>query len=171
MPLSEKRRQEITRLIYEGAEELTEAMSLGEQETKRHLERIHAEITAFLATSTSPEELDFFAENWTRDGREKPIHQLIENPHVDAGTLLRLYWCSDPEYYYSSYRSASEVEHASDREVFQTLERIEHRITRSEYRTASIPFDPAPHVTMPEGLPNSARRIPGVMYRPISGLG
>lgn len=169
MALSEQRRQEIMRLVYEGSEELTAAMELGERETARHLENIRREIADFLRTCTSAEELDFFAANWTRDGREGPIHELIENPHVDAGTLLRLYWYSDPEYYYSSYRSASELGDGSERDVFTTLERIERRMTRSEYKTASVPFDPTGHITMPDRRAGFARPIPEVMYRPITG--
>src|SRR5262249_10277980 len=127
------------------------------------------EITDFLRTCTSAEELDFFAENWTRDGREEPIHDLIENPHVDAGTLLRLYWYSDPEYYYLRHRSASELDDGPDRDVFTTLERIERRMTRSEYKTASVPFDPTEHITMSDRRSEFARPIPEVMYQPITG--
>lgn len=169
MALSDKRQQEIMRLVYEGGEELTEAMALGKQETERHLEGIHQEIADFLRTCTSAEELDFFAEHWARDGREKPIHALVENPHADAGTLLRLYWYSDPEYFYSEYGSAAEADDATERDICSTLERIERRITRSEYKTASIPFDPKGHVTMSDRRSEFARPIPEVMYRPITG--
>src|SRR6188474_30230 len=102
MALSEKRQNEIMRLVHEGGDELTKAIERGEKETEMHLQKIHREIADFLKTCTNIEELDFFAENWARDGREKPIHQLIENPHVDAGTLLRVFWLSDPEYFYES---------------------------------------------------------------------
>lgn len=169
MTLSTKRRQEIMRLVHEGGEELTEAMALGEQATEKHLEKIRREIADFLKTCTDKEELDFFAEKWTRDGRVEPIHYLIENPQVDAGTLLRLYWYSDPEYYYLHHRSASDLDEGSERDVFATLERIERRITTPEFRTASIPFDPGSHVTMRDRRSAFARPIPEVMYRPIPG--
>ena len=120
MALSEKRQQEILRLTCEGGDELTQAISLGEKETEKHLQEIRREIADFLKTCTNKEELDFFAENWTRDGREKPIHQLIENPHVDAGTLLRVFWLSDPEYFYEFTRSASEIDDAGERDIFTT---------------------------------------------------
>src|SRR5262245_59557099 len=87
MAVAEKRQQEIKRLAYEGGEELTQAIALGEEAAERHLAAIRREITDFLKTCTDAAELDFFAENWTRDGREWPIHELIRNPHVDAGTL------------------------------------------------------------------------------------
>ena len=122
-----------------------------------------------MRTCASAEELDFFAANWARDGREKPIHALVENPHTDAGTLLRLYWYSDPEYFYSEYASAAEADDATERDIFTTLERIERRMTRSEYRTASVPFDPTGHVTMSDRRSEFARPIPGIMYRSIPG--
>ena len=137
MALSGKRQKEILRLTYEGGDELTQAMALGEKETAEHLQKIRREIAAFLQTCTNPEELDFFAENWARDGREGPIHELIENPHVDAGTLLRVFWLSDPEYFYETTRAASEIDNEGERDIFTTLEIIERRMTQSEYKTAS----------------------------------
>lgn len=169
MALSEKRQQEIMRLVREGGDELTEAMSRGKEATAEHLRKIHGEIADFLSTCADREELDFFAEHWARDGREGPIHRLIDNPHVDAGTLLRLYWYSDPEYFYSEYGSPEEADDDSERDVYVTLQRIESRITRSEYKTASIPFDPTSHVTMRGRRSEFARPIPDALYQPIPG--
>lgn len=169
MALSETRQKEILHLTYEGGDELTQAIALGEKETAEHLQKIRREIAAFLRTCTNKDELDFFAENWARDGREGPIHELIRNPHVDAGTLLRVYWYSDPEFYYQDYRSASELEEGTDRDIFITLEGIEARIVNSEYQTASIPFDPRIHVTMRDRHSEFARRIPEIMFQPITG--
>jgi hypothetical protein len=169
MALSEKRQQEILRLTYEGGDELTQAISQGEKATEEHLRKIRREIATFLQTCDNKEELDFFAENWARDGREGPIHELIKNPHVDAGTLLRVFWYSDPEFYYQHDRSASELEEGTDRDVFITLEAIEQRIVSSDYQTASIPFDPRNHITMRDRHAEFARPIPEIMLRPITG--
>ncbi len=147
--------------------ELDEQFALDEE--KPQLRKLHRERADFLQTCTSAEELDFFAANWARDGREKPIHALVENPHVDAGTLLRLFWYSDPEFFYESARSASEIADVGERDIFFTLEIIEHRITQSKYKTASIPFDPRRHVTMSDSGEVLARPIPEVMYKPITG--
>jgi hypothetical protein len=170
MALSEQRRQEIMRLVGEGSGDLDldEAQALDEQE-KRHLRQLHRERADFLRTCTSAEELDFFAENWARDGREKAIHALVDNPHTDAGTLLRVYWYSDPEYFCSQFGSAAEADDPTERDIFTTLERIERRITRSEFKTASVPFDPTRHITMSDRRAEFARPIPDVMYRPITG--
>jgi hypothetical protein len=167
MALSEQRQREIKRLVYEGGEELSAATALGEQATDAHLKRMHQEIWHFLTTSANAEELDFFAENWMRDGREGPIHQLIENPFVDAGTLLRLYRYSDPEFYRSRWRSPAEVQNEADRDVFTTVERIERRFTTHDYKTAAIPFDPEEYVTMADRYPEFPRPIPSAMFEPI----
>lgn len=169
MALSERRQKEIMRLVHEGGDELSQAIALGEKETEKHLQKIRGEIADFLKTCTNKEELDFFAENWARDGREKPIHQLIENPYVDAGTLLRVFWLSDPEYFYEGTRTASEIANEDERDIFLTLETIERRITQSEYKTASIPFDPKNWITMWDERSEFARPIPAVMYQPITG--
>lgn len=169
MALSEQRQQEILKLVGQGSGdlELDERFALDEE--KPHLRELHRERADFLRTCTSAEELDFFAANWARDGREKAIHALIENPHVDAGTLLRIFWLSDPEFFYESARSASEIADTGERDIFFTLETIERRITRSEYKTASIPFDPRRHVTLADSGEELARPIPAVMYKPITG--
>ncbi len=170
MALSEKRQQEIIRLVGEGSGDLERDEKLArDEQQKRRLQELHRAREDFLRTCTSAEELDFFAANWARDGREKPIHMLIENPHVDAGTLLRLYWYSDPEYFYSEYGSDDEVDDPTERDIFTTLERIEHRMTRGEYKTASVPFDPQGHITMPDRASEFTKPIPEAMYRPITG--
>jgi hypothetical protein len=170
MALTEKRQQELIRLVGEGSgdPELDDKHALDEQE-KRRLQDLNRERADFLRTCTSAEELDFFAAHWARDGREKPIHALVDNPHTDAGTLLRVYWYSDPECFYSEYGSVADADDATERDIMTTLERIERRITGSEYKTASVRFDPAGHVTMADRRSQFARPIPEVMYRPITG--
>jgi hypothetical protein len=169
MALSEKRQQEILGLVGQGYgdPELDEQFAL--EEEKPLLRELNRKRSDFLRTCTSAEELDFFAANWERDGREKPIHALVDNPHTDAGTLLRLFWYSDPEFFYADYASAAEVDDGTEHDIFETLERIERRITRSEYKTASVPFDPKRHVTMLDRRSEFARPIPDVMYQPITG--
>jgi hypothetical protein len=80
-----------------------------------------------------------------------------------------LYWYSDPEDFYSEYSSAAEADDVTERDIFTTLERIERRITGSEYKTAAVSFDPKAHITMPDRRSEFARPIPEVMYRPITG--
>ncbi len=79
-----------------------------------------------------------------------------------------LYWYSDPEHYYSQYRSASEPDDTTDRDVFATLERIESRIAGSECKTAAVPFDFEGQVVNSDRRSEFARPIPEVMDRPIT---
>lgn len=167
MVVSKKRQAELMRLVFEGGDELTVAMTRGKIATESHLRRIRLEILRFVRTCENKEELHFFAENWNWDGNVKPILKLITNPYVDAGTLLRLYWYGCPEDYYLFYKNANEIEEGFERDVFNVLRRIENRILKGTYLSKSYPFDPAPRITMWERRSEFARQIPEVMYQPI----
>lgn len=169
MPLSKKRQNEILRLTYQGGDELTAAIEAGADATRKHLRMINREISAFVTTCTDRHALDFFAANWPWDGNVKPILKLIKNPHVDAGTLLRLYWYSCPEDYYLFHRAASELDPGFERDVFTAIRRIETRIVKGDYASATIPFDPTGRVSMPERHDEFARAIPEIMFQPTTG--
>src|SRR5688572_31237994 len=113
MALSEKRQQEILSLVGQGSGGVWrpgtgrkvrarrgEAASSG---TAPGACRLLADLHQRRGTRLLRRELGA-----GRPGEADP--RLIENPHVDAGTLLRLFWYSDPEYYYSQYRSTSETD-------------------------------------------------------------
>lgn len=169
MSLSKKRQNEILRLTLQGGDELTAAMEAGEAATQKHLRMINREITDFVTSCEDKRELDFFAANWPWDGNVKPILGLINNPIVDAGTLLRMYWYACPEDYYLFHRAASELDAGYERDVFTVIRRIEARIVKADYHTASIAFDPTGHVSMPERHGEFARPIPDIMMKPIFG--
>jgi hypothetical protein len=94
----------------------------------------------------------------------EPIRQLLKNPHVDAGTLLQLFWHADPEDYY-----LGEVDYSFGKEYFEALKQIERRFVKGDYKTASFPFDPTNRVSMGDRRSEFARPIPDVMYQPIPG--
>ena len=169
MALTKKRQSEILRLTYQGGDELTAAMEAGEAATQKHLRKINREIDDFVTSCDDKRELDFFAANWPWDGNVKPILKLITNPNVDAGTLLRMYWYACPEDYYLFHRSASELDPGYERDVFTVIRRIETRLVKGDYKTATVPFDPSSHVSMPERHDEFARSIPDVMFQPITG--
>ena len=172
MALSEKRQQEILSLIGQGSggvwlpgtgrKARARRGEAASSETAPGACRLLADLHQRRGTRLLRRELGA-----GRPGEADP--RLIENPHVDAGTLLRLFWYSDPEFFYESARSAAEVADAGERDIFLTLETIERKITHSEYKTASIPFDPRRHVTMANSGEELARPIPAVMYKPITG--
>lgn len=167
--LSQRRREEIMRLVYEGGEELTAAMDQGEKAIAKFLRQMEREIKNFLKTTTNKEELQYFAENWHWEANTRPLLELVRNPHIDAGTLLQLYWYGCPEDYYLFHQSASEIESEFERYVFRVLRQIESRFVRSDYKTASFPFDPTDRISMWDRRDEFARQIPEVMYQPISG--
>jgi len=169
MALSKKRQNESLRLTLQGGDELTLAIESGESAYRKHMRSINRETNAFLDSCTDKRELDFFAENWNWDGDVKPILRLIKNSYVDAGSLLRMYWYGCPEDYYLFHRSANELDPGFERDVYNVLRRIERRIVKSEYKSASIGFDPTPHVSMPDRHNEFARSIPEIMFKPIKG--
>lgn len=169
--LSKKRQQEILRLTEEGGEDLSAAIDEGEKAISKFLREIRKEITSFLKTSTNKHELHFFAENYHWEGNLKPmpILDLVKNPNVDAGTLLKLYWYGCPEDYYLFHKSESEIDDEFERQVFRALRRIEKRIVKADYKTASIPFDPTDSISMSDRKSEFARQIPDIMYQPNTG--
>lgn len=179
--LSKRRRKVIMRLVEEGGDELSAIIEQGEALMRKKsrkagqalidkfLRQMDREIKEFLRTTTSKDELQYFAENVHWDSNTKPLLELVRNPHIDAGTLLQLYWYGCPEDYYLFYRSASEIDGDFERYVFRVLRHIERRMVKSEYKTASIPFDPTNRISMWERRDEFARQIPDIMYQPISG--
>ncbi len=179
--LSRRRRKEIIRLVDEGGDELAAAIEQGEALMRKKsrkagqalidkfLRQMDREIKGFLRTTTDKDELQYFAENWHWESNTRPLLELVKNPHIDAGTLLQVYWCGCPEDYYLFHKSASEIESEFERYVFRVLRHIERRIVQSEYETASIPFDPTDRISMWDRRDEFARLIPDLMYQPISG--
>jgi predicted DNA-binding WGR domain protein len=167
--LSKRRQEEILRLTYEGGEDLTVAIEQGEKATAKFLRQMNREIKEFLKTTTNKYELHFFADNWHWEANTRPMLELVRNPHIDAGTLLQIFWHGSAEDYYLFHKSVSEIENEFEKYVFRVLRQIERRIVKSEYKTASIPFDPSSHISMWDRRSEFARQIPDVMYQPISG--
>lgn len=167
--LSKRRQEEILRLTYEGGDELTAAIEQGDKAAAKFLRQIEREISEFLKTTTNRHELQFFADNWHWDANTRPMLKLVKNPHIDAGTLLQIFWHGCPEDYYLFHESLSEIDNEFDRYVFQVLRHIERRIVKSDYKTASIPFDPTNSISMRDRRDEFARQIPDVMYEPVAG--
>ena len=122
----------------------------------------------FLKTTTDKHELHFFAENWHWEANTRPMLELVKNPHVDAGTLVQIFWHGSAEDFYLFHKSASEIESEYERYIFRVLRHIERRIVKAEYKTALIPFDPSNHISMWDRRDEFARPIPDVMYQPVS---
>lgn len=181
MAISKKRQAEIMWLASEGGEERTAAIEqtnellrtrtrkAAREQFDKFQKQVDQKINRFIKTCKDKDELHFFFRNWNWDGNVKPILKLIENPHLDAGTLLWIYWYACPEDYYLFYSSASEVDAGFERDVFNVIRRVERRFVKGDYKTASIVFDPKKHISMWDRREEFARQIPEIMYQPITG--
>jgi predicted DNA-binding WGR domain protein len=167
--LPKKRQKEILRLVYQGGDDLTIAIEAGDAAYRKHIRKINRETKNFFDLCDDRYELEFFAKNWYWDGNVKPILMLIKNPYVDAGTLLKMYWYACPEDYYLFHYSASELDTEYERDVYNIIRRIERRIVKGEFKTASIAVDPTSFISMPERHHEFLRPIPDIMKQPIAG--
>ncbi len=169
MAISKKRQKEILRLADEGGDDLTDEISDDEKLFAQYRSKIRKEMLHFLRTTSEKKELHFFAQNWNWDGDVVPLFTLIKNPHCDAGTLLFLYWYGCPEDFYLFHKFASEIDGPCERDIYRLLRQIERKIVKSEYDSASIPFDPTNRISMWDQRDEFARSIPDIMYQPITG--
>ncbi len=120
----------------------------------------------FLREAANPLELHLFASNWNCDGGSQPIHQIVANPHCDAGTALWLYWENDP-YFYQAYRYIQDAE-GWEQQWLRILRSIERRFRRNDFATSQIPFDPEPWIT--DRYADAewvVHEIPEVLHHPI----
>lgn len=171
MAISKKRRQEIIDLAIPGVPPGTPEELWNDDDALAPLIRAaDRQRNKWLDSATDANELHLFAENWHWDGGGgKPLQRLVANSHCDAGTMLMLFWLGSAEDYYFQYRTIGEIDWEYDREIFRLLRQIERKIVKSDYATALIAFDPAPHVSMQDRRTEFAREIPEIMSQPILG--
>lgn len=181
MAMTKKRQTEILWLASEGGDErgavmkeaealfATKSYKAGQALFDKFQRKVDQQIDRFITSCKDPKELHFFFRNWNWDGKVKPLLKLIKNPHVDAGTLLHIYWYGCPEDYYLFHRSASELDAGYERDTYTILRRVERRMVTGDYKTASIPFDPTNRISMWDRREEFARQIPDIMYQPITG--
>lgn len=169
MPISKKRQREIIDLATPGVPPDTPEELWNDDEALAPLiRRADRKRSRWLANHTNAQELHLFAQNWHWDGGGgKPLQKLVANPHCDAGTMLLLFWYGCAEDYYFQFDTIRRITGEHDREIFRLLRQIERKISKSEYGSANIFFDPAPHVSMLDRREEFSRQIPECMYCPI----
>jgi hypothetical protein len=169
MALSEARQKEIRRLTQGGGEDLTAAIARGEKSLAQFQEKIRKEILDFVQTNRKKEELHYFAVhcNWEGEHSLESIRNLIQNPAVDPGTLLALFWNAAPEDYYMDFESPEDTNSEFEAEVYRTMLEIERQWLKCDRASATISFDPKNHAQPAERRASFARQIPEVMYQPI----
>jgi hypothetical protein len=97
----------------------------------------------FVATAMNPLEIHCFTCNYNALRGMKPLVQLINNDHCDAGTALRLYWANDP-YSYREYRTVADCDYPEQKDAFRLLRAIERKFKHGGFASRQIPFDPEP---------------------------
>lgn len=166
--LTQRRQAELLRLAYEGGADLTAAYDQSEKAGDKFRREVHREIMQFLKETTNKHELQFFADNWHWDSGSKPLLELAKHSHVDAGTLLQIFWNGSAEDYYLFHRAAADIDDEFERAVFQVFLQIERRFVKGDIKTSTIPFDPTDRITLQDRRGEFARPMPDVMYQPIS---
>lgn len=169
MAISKRRQQEIIDLATPGVPPGTPEHLWNNDKALAPLIRSADRIrNTWLDTTTDPNELQLFAENWHWDGGGgKPIQRLVANPACDAGTMLFIFWHGGAEDYYFRYHAVKDIDWDYDREIFRVLRQIERKIVKADYSTARIYFDPTPRISMLDRRDEFARQIPDILYQPI----
>lgn len=178
--LSKRRREEIMQLVYlDGGKRdeisaradalmVEKSRKAGQDLFDKYDRKMRRELDRRLKAMTSKDELQYFVDNWNWDGGEEPMLAVAKNPHTDAGTLLQVYWYSCPEDYCLFHKSLSELRQEDEKNIFRIQRHIERRFLKSDYKTASFPFEPKRHISMDDRRDKFARPIPDVMYQPIT---
>jgi len=126
-------------------------------------------VRAYLETAT-PEQWHIYVARSNYDDNVKGLQWLIDNPKLDRGTALMIYWYLGAAYYVQ-FASEDDME-SYQRETFRTLLLIEQRYRDGFYSRDEIWFDPAHSegggpANYPE-LPQR-RRTPELMLQASSG--
>lgn len=167
MPLSKKRKLEITRLVNEGGDDISAEVLENERLYEKYRRTVRREMMDFVSSATNREELHFFAERWDWDGDVKPLFRLIKNPNCDAGTLLALFWRGNPESYYRFHATPRALPAGNQRDIYTLLRRIEKVLMTQKYGNAKIRFNPRALIFDRANRERFVRRIPDQLYDAI----
>lgn len=143
------------------------------EEAERHGERSEREARAFIQAARDPEELHLLALQWNWDGDPEIIALIAEHPAADAGTLLLLYWRSQPEYGCQFPGRVHPTDTIDAPALLAMQRRIERRFADRDVRSRDIAFDPRDDdgtdiiaLSRPAVMVES---LPAMMYQPVRG--
>ena len=108
--------------------------------------------------------LDAEGHNW--DEGNKKLHDILNKPDCDLGTVSLIYWRAQPEYYLQ-YESTDECAKTSPEE-YSLISRAEE-IILSNKRTCIIEFDPASEGAGKSKPKNPLRELPSQVYEVTKG--
>lgn len=124
----------------------------------------------FFDSITDPEELHLYADEFDWDVGIGDIGRVVEHPLCDLGTALLVYWRARPGFYlqYRNREAVPEYDHP----FWDLIRDIEERVSRGQYRSAELPFDPADDHRAdlrpdPKEVRAYGRNLPAVMYRAV----
>ena len=118
-------------------------------------------------SSASPQELHHYAASSNYDGNLKALSLIVQNPQLEKGTALLVYWYLGADYF-------ARVEDIPDyaRERYEVTRDIQNRYSIGFYKNSNISFDPFEGLLPPgeyESIGTIKRQILDVMYNPIVG--
>lgn len=121
-----------------------------------------------LVTAT-PEELHIFAARSNYDGNQNAVRLLIDNPKLDRGTALLLFWYLGADYY---ARHLAEEVPDFQRPMDDLVRLLEERFISGFYTDGNIYYDPKNSAMPPDEYASIGpikREIPEIMYLPTEG--
>lgn len=128
------------------------------------------QLVASYLEKASPEQLHVYAARSNYDGNAKDVRWLIDNPALDRGTALLLYWYLGAAYY-AEFASEAEVPDFQQ-DSFRRVLLLERRLLDGFYPNSRIHFDP---MRSEGGGPREMRKskvrrpVPGQLLSPSPG--
>jgi hypothetical protein len=92
-------------------------------------------------TLVTPEEVHHYAWHYNWDDGEASMHQLLDHPAIDKGTVLLIYWRASPRWF-RQFATRDEVDDWA-RSAYDLIKEIEQRFATDFYMRQSIRYDPA----------------------------
>jgi hypothetical protein len=149
------------------------AAAAAEQATKdaqlRKVQSMRWKVIADYLSTASPHELHLFVRNSNFDCNRDEIRLLIDNPRLDLGTAVLLFWKLGGDYI-ARHAPGTVPDFAQETEV--QIERLNDRCSNGFYANASISVAPhrlPMHPGEYETLGPVARQISPVLYQSIEG--
>ncbi|SMC29920.1 protein of unknown function [Andreprevotia lacus DSM 23236] len=131
--------------------------------------QIWALVREYLQQAT-PEALHVYAARSNYDDNDKGLRLLIDNPKLDRGTALLLFWYLGADYH--ARRTVEELE-GDELAADDLIQLVQARFMGGFYTDSNIFFSPRHSDLRPDDYESDGpikREIPAIMYLPTDGL-
>ena len=81
----------------------------------------------------------FLASIYNWDDGTKVLEWIIDSPKCDKGTAVMIFWLAEPDYYFNY---SEETVDDSDRDIWQLLQKVIHKIRNKEFKRSLFAFNP-----------------------------